>query len=160
MGFYFPALLTAETLKRTLLPLLPKDNVLWSVIEQLSFYDLSGFMKGFIDLVFEHEGQYFVVDYKSNYLGPQAEHYQAVSLNEAMRQHDYPLQYLIYSLALHRYLKLRLPDYEPTKHLGGVAYLFIRGMSPEWGTAGVFFEHVPVEVLLALDELMSGTDHE
>jgi exodeoxyribonuclease V beta subunit len=160
MGFYFPALLTAETLKRTLLPLLPKDNVLWSVIEQLSFYDLSGFMKGFIDLVFEHEGQYFVVDYKSNFLGSHAEHYQAASLNEAMRQHDYPLQYLIYSLALHRYLKLRLPDYEPTKHLGGVAYLFIRGMNPEWGTAGVFFEHVPLEVLLALDELMSGSYHE
>jgi len=113
-------------------------------------------MKGFIDLVFEHNGKYYVVDYKSNHLGNSEVAYQAESLNEAMVAHDYPLQYLIYSLALHRYLKLRIADYTPEQHLGGVYYLFIRGMHAEWGQSGVFYDKLDSTLLEQFDRYLQG----
>lgn len=70
------------------------------------------------------------------------------------------MQYLIYSLALHRYLKLRLPDYDPEQHLGGVYYLFIRGMHPEWGSAGIFSDQPSIDLLNALDNYLKGITHE
>jgi exodeoxyribonuclease V beta subunit len=111
-------------------------------------------MKGFIDLVFEFDGRFYIADYKSNWLGDTMPDYSRARLDEEMIKHGYPLQYLIYSLALHRYLDLRLPDYDPEQHFGGAYYLFIRGMKPEWGQAGVYFERPPVAVLEALDTCM------
>jgi exodeoxyribonuclease V beta subunit len=161
LAFYFPvANLSVKCLQDTLLPLLDAGSALTTVIERLRFYDLTGFMKGFIDLVFEHNGQYYVVDYKSNHLGNSDADYQNKSLNDAMVAHDYPLQYLIYSLALHRYLKLRITDYEPEKHLGGVYYLFIRGMRADWGQSGVFADKLDGAVLEAFDAYLQGVDHE
>jgi exodeoxyribonuclease V beta subunit len=161
MAFYFPvADLSVKQLKQQLLPFIADDHVLNAVINRLAFYDLSGFMKGFIDLVYEYEGRYYVVDYKSNFLGDSQQHYDRSQLDEAMISHDYPLQYLIYSLALHRYLKHRLPNYDPEQHLGGVYYLFIRGMHPEWGTAGVFADQPSVDLLNALDNYLKGITHE
>ena len=157
LAFYFPvAGLSVSGLQQALLPLLAVDSPLAKVISQLQFFDLTGFMKGFIDLVFEYEGRFYIVDYKSNYLGQQQVAYQTDELNQAMVSHDYPLQYLIYSLALHRYLRLRLPDYDPEQHLGGAYYLFIRGMQPEWGQAGVFYDKLSVAVLDALDQCLQG----
>ena len=118
------------------------------------------FLKGFIDLVFVHQGRFYVVDYKSNHLGFDEADYQSEQLNAAMIEHDYPLQYLIYSLALHRYLRLRLPDYEPEKHLGGVYYLFIRGMKPEWGQAGIFYDKPSIDLLEKLDHYLQGEPDE
>jgi exodeoxyribonuclease V beta subunit len=156
LAFYFPVVgLTVSGLQKALAPYL-KEDVLASVIKRLAFYDLTGFMKGFIDLVFEHEGKFYVVDYKSNYLGNNSESYQADKLEQAMIAHDYPLQYLIYSLALHRYLKLRLADYDPAQHLGGVSYLFLRGMKPEWQQAGIFSAQVDMDLLQALDVFIDG----
>jgi exodeoxyribonuclease V beta subunit len=161
LEFYFPvADLSVKQLQQTLLPLLATDSALYTVIQRLSFYDLTGFMKGFIDLVFEDQGQYYVVDYKSNHLGNSDADYQDKSLSDAMVAHDYPLQYLIYSLALHRYLKLRITDYEPEKHLGGVYYLFIRGMRADWGQSGVFADKLDVAVLEAFDAYLQGVEHE
>ena len=77
-----------------------------------------------------------------------------------MAEHDYPLQALLYSVALHRYLRWRLPDYQPERHLGGVAYLFIRGMSGRAsanGTAnGVFSWLVPPSLVEDLSDLLDG----
>jgi exodeoxyribonuclease V beta subunit len=161
MAFYFPVVdLSVKQLKQHLLPLIADDHVLKAVINRLDFYDLNGFMKGFIDLVYEHEGRYFVVDYKSNFLGTAQQDYAASNLDEAMVSHDYPLQYLIYSLALHRYLKLRLPDYDPEQHLGGVYYLFIRGMHPEWGSAGIFADRPSAELITAFDNYLQGISDE
>lgn len=161
LEFYFPvAKLSVNGLKQKLLPLLDGASPLAVVIKRLSFYDLTGFMKGFIDLVFEHQGKFYVVDYKSNYLGNNESDYQNESLNEAMISHDYPLQYLIYSLALHRYLKLRIPDYHPEKQLGGVYYLFIRGMKPEWRQSGVFYDKLSIELLETFDAYLQGLEHE
>jgi exodeoxyribonuclease V beta subunit len=161
MAFYFPVThLSVSSLKHQLKPYLVKNSALEQVINRSDFYDLSGFMKGFIDLIFEHEGRFYVVDYKSNFLGSQPQDYTMNALDEAMISHDYPLQYLIYSLALHRYLALRLPDYDPAQHLGGVYYLFIRGMHPDWGQAGVFADRPSVELLTAFDHYLQGLSNE
>lgn len=157
LAFYFPVVgLSVPDLQHALLPLLPPESPLAKVFSQLQFSDLTGFMKGFIDLVFEHQGRFYIVDYKSNYLGQTQRAYQTEALNQAMVSHDYPLQYLIYSLALHRYLRLRLPDYDPELHLGGAYYLFIRGMQAEWAQAGVFYDKPSVVVLDALDRCLQG----
>ena len=157
LAFYFPvAGLTVRRLQKALLPLLAVDSPLTHVISQLSFSGLTGFMKGFIDLVFEHEGRFYIVDYKSNWLGDNEAAYQTDALEQAMISHDYPLQSLIYSVALHRYLKLRLPDYDPDRHLGGSYYLFFRGMKPTWGQSGVFYERPSVTILNALDRCLQG----
>ncbi|PHS26341.1 MAG: exodeoxyribonuclease V subunit beta [Methylophaga sp.] len=157
LAFYFPvADLSVTSLQQALLPLVDKNSALATVIQRLNFFDLTGFMKGFIDLVFEHNGKYYVVDYKSNHLGNSEVAYQAESLNEAMVAHDYPLQYLIYSLALHRYLKLRIADYTPEQHLGGVYYLFIRGMHAEWGQSGVFYDKLDSTLLEQFDRYLQG----
>ena len=157
MAFYFPvAHLTVSGLKKQLKPYLLENSVLSKVINHSDFYELSGFMKGFIDLIFEHEGRFYVVDYKSNFLGSNPQNYATAQLDEAMISHDYPLQYLIYSLALHRYLALRLPDYDPELHFGGVYYLFIRGMHPDWQQAGIFADRPSKELLTAFDHYLQG----
>ena len=97
----------------------------------------SAFMKGFIDLVFQWQGRYYIVDYKSNYLGPALTDYHQTTLDLAMRHSGYDLQYRIYTVALDRYLRRRLPGYDYDRHFGGVYYLFLRGLDltlgPEFG---------------------------
>jgi len=158
LAFYFPvAVLSVKDLQQTLLPLLDDESILKQTLNNLQFKDLTGFMKGFIDLVFEYQGRYYIVDYKSNHLGECAADYQTPQLNTAMLAHDYPLQYLIYSLALHRYLQLRLPDYDPKQHLGGSYYLFIRGMKADWQQSGVFYAAPDIELLNAFDHCLQGS---
>ncbi len=118
---------------------------------------IDGYLRGFIDLTFEHEGRWYVLDYKSNWLGKQAEDYEPERLGHAMREHRYQLQYLIYLLALHRYLRTRLPDYDYERHIGGAFYLFLRGMDPAAGMArGVWFDRPARKCIEALDEFMGG----
>jgi exodeoxyribonuclease V beta subunit len=90
---------------------------------------LSGMMHGFIDLIFEYNGKYYLCDYKSNHLGDHFYDYQYDSLLNNIEQNHYDLQYLIYALALHKYLQQTLIDYDVEKHLGGVYYLYLRGMN-------------------------------
>ncbi|PYF84080.1 DNA helicase/exodeoxyribonuclease V beta subunit [Marinomonas alcarazii] len=116
---------------------------------------LKGMLKGFIDLLFEYQGRYYVLDYKSNYLGDDFADYEADKLVHAIAEHRYDLQYQLYTLALHRLLKQRLPNYDYEKHVGGVVYLFLRGMQPEQQT-GVFKSRLSIEHLTALDKLFSG----
>lgn len=100
-----------------------------------------GFMKGFIDLVFRWRGRFYIVDYKSNYLGGSLDDYKQDRLPAAMRQAGYDLQYAIYTEALHRYLGQRLPDYDYERNFGGIYYLFLRGLRPDKGaSSGVFFD--------------------
>ena len=127
----------------------------------LAFPTLQGFLKGFIDLVFEHEGRYFIADWKSNHLGWQAADYRGAALDAAMLAHQYPLQALLYSVALHRWLRQRLPGYQPQQHFGGVLYLFVRGLRPAWcaadGTpAGLHFQRPDAAVLDALSALLEA----
>ncbi|WP_296593018.1 exodeoxyribonuclease V subunit beta [Methylophaga sp.] len=156
MAFYFPvAGLNMAGLKNALQQT-AKDSIWQKLAADLHFHELTGFMKGFIDLVFEYEGRFYVVDYKSNHLGSEQSQYQGEALQNAMLSHGYPLQYLIYSLALHRHLQQRLPDYDPEQHFGGVYYLFLRGMQPEWSQTGVFYDRLDRTLLEAVDQLMAG----
>jgi len=118
---------------------------------------LHGLMGGFIDLVFEHQGKYFVADYKSNHLGNSYHDYHGEQLQSAMDQHRYDLQYLIYSLALHRYLAERIKDYRYASHFGGVYYLFLRGMHPQNppGT-GIYYARPDASLIESLDQLFTG----
>ncbi|NOQ46000.1 MAG: exodeoxyribonuclease V subunit beta [Desulfobulbaceae bacterium] len=128
-------------------------------IESLALADsrLKGLMKGFIDLVFRFQGRYFLADYKSNYLGASPQDYQPEKLAAAMREHRYDLQYLIYSLALHRFLQSRIADYAYDRHFGGAYYLFLRGMHPENepGT-GIFTVRPEWELIRRLDLCCRG----
>ncbi len=109
-------------------------------IETLSFAPLKGYMKGFIDLVFEHRGRYYLLDWKSNFLGSKIEDYAAAGLTEAMVGHQYVLQYHIYAVALNQYLKSRVSGYDYNSHFGGALYIFLRGVELEKGSEfGVFF---------------------
>ena len=97
-----------------------------------AFETLQGYLKGFIDLVFMHDDRYYVLDWKSNHLGWQAQDYQPHQVAQAMADNHYDLQALLYCYALHRYLRLRLPGYRHERHFGGSVYLFVRGVRPAW----------------------------
>jgi exodeoxyribonuclease V beta subunit len=123
----------------------------------LRFGALRGYLRGFIDLTFEHQGRWYVADYKSNWLGEDRDCYGADGLWTAMTHHHYVLQYLLYLVALHRYLRVRLADYDPERHLGGAYYLFLRGMDPATGPSrGVFVDRPPASLIVALSALLDG----
>jgi exodeoxyribonuclease V beta subunit len=122
----------------------------WAHLPDLDDRPLRGQFKGVIDLVCEHQGRYYVVDYKSNWLGRRYSDYRPEALERALTQHLYPLQYHLYLVALHRYLRYRLPDYSPEGHLGGALVLFLRGMNPALPGNGVFFEAPDPALILEL----------
>ncbi|MFZ5519322.1 MAG: exodeoxyribonuclease V subunit beta [Candidatus Zhuqueibacterota bacterium] len=108
-------------------------------IGQLVFSPAEGFLRGFIDLVFQHDGRYYIIDWKSNYLGARVGDYDETALRVAMDQSHYTFQYLLYTLALHQYLKYRIPGYDYETMFGGVFYIFLRGVDPSLGASfGVF----------------------
>ncbi len=124
-----------------------------------------GFLTGSIDLVIRLGGPRFaVIDYKTNWLGPVGEpltlaHYQPEALAAEMSRAHYGLQALLYTVALHRYLRWRLPGYAPDRHLAGVLYLFVRGMAGEdWGppAPGVFAWRPPGDLVAALSDVLDG----
>lgn len=111
------------------------------------------YLKGEIDLVYQHGTQFFIVDYKSNYLGSDFDSYNPAALYDAMTTHSYWLQASIYQVALHRYLKLRLPNYDINTHLGAVEYAFLRGMSAKHATCGKLVKQFDSDFILALDDM-------
>ncbi len=113
--------------------------------------ELNGMLKGFIDLVFEHEGRYYVADYKSNWLGPDDAAYTNAKMRAQILHSRYELQYVLYLFALHRLLKTRLPDYDYDRHVGGAVYMFLRGVHAP--SQGLHVERVPRELIEQLDEL-------
>jgi exodeoxyribonuclease V beta subunit len=133
-----------------------RDPALWR--------ELRGFLTGVIDLVLrvpDASGRvrYSVVDYKTNWLGAEGEelsarHYRPEALAEAMQRSHYPLQALLYLVALHRYLRWRLAPYDPARDLGGVLYLFVRGMLGEDDSTGVFAWEPPAGLVEALSDLL------
>ena len=115
----------------------------------LSEQHMRGQLTGFIDLICEYQGKYYVMDYKTNSL----DEYNEQSMTQAMREHNYGLQYWIYSLVLHRYLQQTLDNYSFDQHFGGVRYLFVRGMNPQIPMSGVFQSLPDNNVLDALSEV-------
>ncbi|MBD8872871.1 exodeoxyribonuclease V subunit beta [Rhodanobacter sp. DHB23] len=133
-------LVSAHTLDGAARPALPPNRV-------------NGMLKGFIDLVFEHAGRWYVADYKSNWLGAHAGAYTDTAMRDSVLQSRYDLQYAIYTLALHRQLKARLPGYEYERDMGGVLYLYLRGVDGEGH--GVHCERLPFALVDALDRLFA-----
>ncbi len=115
----------------------------------LTFRPAAGFMRGFIDCVFEHHGRYYLIDWKSNFLGEDTGAYSAANIAGAMIDNLYHLQYLLYTLALDLYLESRLPSYEYDAHFGGVYYLFLRGLHNR-ETHGVYADRPPRNLIGAL----------
>ncbi len=127
-------------------------------VPQLAFDDMTAYLNGFIDLVFEANGQFWLLDWKSNHLGYAQQDYETHQIEKAMAEHGYHWQYLLYTVALHRYLALKIPNYDYRQHFGGVFYLFVRGVRPEWrcnnGTpSGVFFHKPKWSVIERIDNL-------
>jgi exodeoxyribonuclease V beta subunit len=129
-----------------------------AVVATLDFIAVRGYLRGFIDLVFQQHERYYLVDWKSNYLGPEVADYGQPQMAVEMRHHSYPLQYLLYTVALHRYLALRLPDYDYDRQIGGVFYLFLRGINAEnGGSTGVYADRLPRALVEQVAELLSGS---
>ena len=155
---------------------LPADDPLVAypdALATLSGQVLRGYLTGSVDAVLRApDGRYVIVDHKTNWLGPvsatgvadplTSAHYGPEQMRTAMVRAHYPLQALLYGVALHRYLRWRLRDYDPATHLGGVAYLFLRGMcGPDTPviagtTCGVFRWTPPPALLVALSDLLAG----
>jgi exodeoxyribonuclease V beta subunit len=126
-------------------------------VERLGFRALTGFLKGFIDLVFEHEGRWYVVDYKTSHLGDERTAYHAEAMRDSLAESHYYLQYHVYALALHRHLGRVVPGYDYERHFGGVYYLYLKGMHPEDAAPhGVFFERPPLSRMNALSDALDG----
>ncbi|MEL4283899.1 exodeoxyribonuclease V subunit beta [Shewanella xiamenensis] len=126
----------------------------------LHFDELQGMLKGFIDLTFEYQGKFYIADYKSNHLGDTIQAYHYGTLKQAISDHRYDLQYILYSLALHRYLAMRLQNYDYDTHIGGCYYLFLRGMSVQYPGFGVYYNKPPKALILALDALFNRSQDE
>ncbi|MES2207184.1 MAG: UvrD-helicase domain-containing protein [Pseudomonadota bacterium] len=122
----------------------------------LDFETLQGFLRGYIDLIIQANDRFYVLDYKTNHLGNQLEDYHAEALEEAVAHHHYYLQYLLYTVAVHRYLGERLPDYSYESHFGGVLYLFLRGLGDRSGQYGVHRDYPSPELIQALSDALSG----
>ncbi|KAA8960268.1 exodeoxyribonuclease V subunit beta [Mycobacterium sp.] len=124
---------------------------------------LRGYLTGSIDAVLRLPGRRFlVVDYKTNHLGGTAADYCRARLADAMLHSDYPLQALLYTAVLHRFLRWRVPGYDPARQLGGVLYLFVRGMcgadTPvvDDQPCGVFGWQPPARLVVALSDLLDA----
>lgn len=116
---------------------------------------LEGFLTGVVDLMALHDGRWWIVDWKTNTLGSTRDHYDAAALRRAMQQHHFVLQYHLYVLALHRFLRARLgARYEYERDVGGVGYAFLRGLAsgvPSW-----FTDRPPLALVQALDAALAG----
>ncbi|QWV97773.1 exodeoxyribonuclease V subunit beta [Geomonas nitrogeniifigens] len=156
LEFFFPlAQVTSECLKESVARFMARHGAaaafpvdMAELFNHLSFAPVRGMLLGFIDLVFEQDGRYYIVDWKSNHLGNTPGDYGRGALKRGMEANFYPLQYLLYTVALDSYLGLRIPDYDYDRHFGGIFYLFLRGVD---GTGnGVFADRPPKEFIQEL----------
>ncbi len=123
---------------------------------RLQFRPMDGYMRGFIDLLFVFEGRYYLLDWKSNWLGSRIAHYDLPGMRASMLHHSYYLQYHLYTLATDLFLNQRLPDYDYNKHFGGVLYLFVRGIDKRQPGSGIFYDRPDSKLIRALRDRMVG----
>jgi len=115
---------------------------------------LEGLMNGKIDLFFEHDGKYYVLDWKSNFLGDTVDDYDRESIGRAMNENNYHLQYLLYTLAVKKYLYTRLPEFDYERDFGGVIYVFVRGVRAGQGS-GIYVQKPSEETIARLEGILS-----
>ncbi|MBA2815540.1 exodeoxyribonuclease V subunit beta [Candidatus Pantoea persica] len=158
MAFYLP--LERPLSAVDLDALIRQHDALSARAPRLEFQQVRGMLKGFIDLVFRWNGQYYLLDYKSNWLGDSEAAYTPEAMAQAMVDHRYDLQYQLYTLALHRYLQHRLPGYDYQRHFGGVFYLFLRGVDGSSPENGIFTARPPAAFVAGLDALFRRSGEE
>lgn len=160
MEFHFPAAqLSAQALRDLMRQQVPTvfSAVTQDPLSGLDFVSMQGFVKGYMDLVFMQNGRYYILDWKSNYLGAQRSDYRPEKLAAVMVRDAYVLQYQLYCLALHRWLKARLPGYAYERHFGGVFYLFVRGIEADKGHSnGIFYDCPAAQLIVDMDSLIGG----
>jgi exodeoxyribonuclease V beta subunit len=145
LEFFFPiSTLAPKSLGKALVELSPAEGR-GQRTPKFIFDPVHGFIRGFMDLVFKHGGQYYLVDWKSNHLGDSIKDYHEAALAKAMEKNHYILQYHLYTVALHRYLGRSLKSYSYEKHFGGIFYVFLRGIDPEKGQEYGIFRARPEE---------------
>ena len=128
-----------------------------SNMERLELKPAEGFMKGFIDLVVGHNGRFYILDWKSNHLGYSPGDYNREALQKEIEANFYNLQYTIYTLALHRYLRGRVPGYAYESHFGGVFYIFLRGVdAAEAPGCGIYYDRPEERSISELSSTLAG----
>ena len=161
LEFFFPLkFVTSDKLRRSLQGYGEEYQAvdLDAVLSSLQFKPVRGLVRGFMDMVFEHNGRYYLVDWKSNHLGYRVEDYHQEVMNREMVRNRYPLQYLLYTVALNRYLALRVKNYDYEQHFGGVIYFFLRGVTSLAGDdRGIFRTKPPAGLVITLTELLLET---
>ncbi len=125
-------------------------------IDRLQFQAVNGFMTGFVDLVFACGGRFYFADWKSNWLGPTTQAYHPDAITNEMQHNFYILQLCLYSVALHRYLRLRQPGYDFEQHFGGAFYIFLRGIDPQRPQNGTYFQRVSEAFMEKLNAIFEG----
>jgi len=127
-------------------------------LEQLSFSTVKGFMKGYMDMVFHHDRRYYLVDWKSNYLGHSYRDYAFPALERVMAADLYFLQYHLYVVALDAYLRRRLDHYDYDRHFGGVFYIFLRGLQDRDPSTGIYYARPEAVFIDRLRSLFLDTE--
>ncbi|VFP82012.1 exodeoxyribonuclease V subunit beta [Candidatus Erwinia haradaeae] len=150
LQFYLPIsrLLTAKALNNVI-----KNDPLSATCPPLVFYKRKGILQGTIDLVFFWENKYYLVDYKSHWLGNTNSAYTKQAMHEVMQVQRYDIQYQIYALALHRHLRRCIKEYDYKQHFGGIIYLFLRGLDGTKGSYGIYCVHPNSEFMNRIDDL-------
>jgi exodeoxyribonuclease V beta subunit len=157
MEFYLPVRqLAPDTMKLLFEGLLDEDlfEDYYEVLNRLSFRQSRGMLQGFIDLVFTYNGRFYILDWKSNHLGMKTSDYSQHAMHESMCRSAYILQYHLYTLALDRLLKVRLPGYSYEKHFGGALYLYLRGISSGSVIGGIYLGRPLPEFIQRAGELI------
>jgi exodeoxyribonuclease V beta subunit len=158
MAFYFPLKkLTPGTFVQVYSQFVETDILkgLPEIMEGLTFSPAMGLMKGYLDVLFQHEDRFYIVDWKSNFLGMTLESYQRKHLNVEMQKTFYVLQYHLYVLATHLHLKMKMPGYTYENNFGGVFYLFLRGVDAKRGSEyGVFQDRPDIRLVDTLGEAL------
>jgi exodeoxyribonuclease V beta subunit len=158
LEFFFPlAAITSERLSDAVARFsgqpFPVDMA--GLFSRLSFAPVQGMLRGFVDLVVEKGGRYYILDWKSNHLGNAVEDYDLPGMRREMELSLYPLQYLLYTVALDHYLKLRIPEYDYDRHFGGIFYIFLRGVDGRGN--GIFADRPPKRFIDELSDALIRT---
>jgi exodeoxyribonuclease V beta subunit len=157
MEFNFPLneLFSTDKLSNILSSFTKKFGIDSSTINW-KHHSVKGFMIGFIDLIFRHDGKYYIVDWKSNKLNGTEDSFEQDGLKHEIASHHYYLQYLIYTVALDKYLTNTMKNYDYDTHFGGVYYIFLRGVSNnENSSRGIFYDKPDKNLISKLSEIMS-----
>jgi exodeoxyribonuclease V beta subunit len=157
MEFYLPIRnLAPDTMQSLFEGLLDEDHFgeYYEVLSRLSFRQSRGMLQGFIDLVFTHNDRFYILDWKSNHLGMKTSDYNQDTMHESMCRSAYILQYHLYTLALDRLLKVRLPGYSYEKNFGGVLYLYLRGIPADTDMNGIYAGRPTQEFIRRAGEAM------